>query len=206
MTAAILEPARYAEVGPPIVVATVDQFNDIERLAWLEKSIADHERVRPGGPLEMLDLLVAGYEPDEHILWSRGNLMLNAGINRMGSLLIGGGGQAYDATHARIGAGNGSTAVAATDTDLSASAGSTNRWFQLVDGSFPTFATQVLTVKSTFASADGNFAWTEWGIDAGTASSNAVTAPLLNRKVPASSLGTKASGSSWAFTVTITFS
>lgn len=133
-----------------------------------------------------------------------GNLALNAGINRMGSLLIAGGGQGMDHTHCRIGVGNGSTAVVNTDTDLSASAGSANRWFNMADVAYPTFAAQVLTVVSTFGTADGNFAWAEWGIDFGTAASNAVTAPLFNRKV--ASLMTKTSAVVAAFTATVTFS
>jgi hypothetical protein len=58
-----------------------------------------------------------------------------------------------------------------------------------------------------FGTADGNFAWQEWGIDIGTAtvsSGNTVNAVLLNRKV--ASNGTKASGQTWTATATITIS
>lgn len=180
--------------GAAHVYAVVDKYaaEELERLG-LQHATA-----------ELLEL--EGVKPVWSGLWDEGNLLLNAGINRMGSLLIAGGGQALDATHCRLGVGNGSTAVVNTDTDLSAAAGSANRWFQLVDAGFPTFSAQTLTVKATYATGDGNFAWNEWGIDFGTASSNAVTAPLLNRKVPGSSLGTKGSGSSWVFTVTIVWS
>jgi hypothetical protein len=200
MTAAILESPAGELVG-----------NARERLgwsvrAWVDKYSAD-ELARLGLEHCTAEQLEGeGVRPEWSGLWDEGNLLLNAGINRMGSLLIAGGGQALDATHCRVGVGDGSTAVVNTDTDLSAIAGSTHRWFQLVDAGFPTFISQTLTAKSTFATGDGNFAWTEWGIDFGTASSNAVTAPLLNRKVPASSMGTKGSGSAWAFTVTIALS
>jgi len=132
-----------------------------------------------------------------------GNLITNAGWTRLMNLLTNQGAtQALDATHARIGAGNGSTAEAYTDTDLSAAAGSANRWFQLVSGA-GSLGTRTLAFSATFGTSDGNFAWNEFGIDFGTASGNTVTAPLFNRKV--SSQGTKASGQTWTATATITF-
>lgn len=183
-----------------------DDFGPVKVRAWVDKYDAA-ELARLGLQHCTADQLAAeGIKAAWSGLWDEGNLSLNAGIARLGSLLIGGGGQAYDGTHTRLGVGNGTTAVVNTDTDLSAAAGSTNRWFNLADATYPSFASQTLTVKSTFASGDGNFAWNEWGIDNGTANANTVTAPLLNRKVPASSLGTKGSGASWAFTVTIAWS
>lgn len=133
-----------------------------------------------------------------------GNLLANAGINRLGSLLIGGGGQAYDATHTAIGVGDTNTAAAASQTDLSAAVNAANRYVQIVD-STPTFSVQVLTCVATFATGNGNFAWAEWAIGGNTASAAAaITAPMLNRKVAA--LGTKTSAAAWTFTVTITIS
>ena len=50
--------------------------------------------------------------------------------------------------------------------------------------------------KAQWGTADGNFAWEEWGLF------NASTGGrMLNRKVE--SLGTKASGSVWTLTVTL---
>jgi hypothetical protein len=75
-----------------------------------------------------------------------------------------------------------------------------------MDATFPSTSAGVITFKSTFASADGNYAWNEWGIDIGTptvTSSATVAACLLNHKTSAA-LGTKTAGSSWAFTATIT--
>jgi len=142
---------------------------------------------------------VAPYSVSE----AHGNLILNAGWTRLMNLLTNQGAtQAYDATHTRIGAGNGSTAAAYTDTDLSAAAGSANRWFQLVSAA-GTLGTRTLAWSATFGTADGNFAWNEFGIDQGTASGNTVTAPLLNRAL--SSQGTKASGQTWTATATITW-
>lgn len=134
-----------------------------------------------------------------------GNVLANAGINRLGALLIASGGtQAYDATHTAIGAGDTNTAATASQTDLSATVNAANRWVQLVD-STPTFGSQVLTCVATFATGNGNFAWAEWAIGQNTSSAAAaITAPMLNRKVAA--LGTKTSAAAWAFTVTVTIS
>lgn len=150
--------------------------------------------------------LAAWVEPDE-VVMSVGNLLTTAGLNRITSLIIGAGGQAATNTSARLGTGNSTTAAAVGQTDLQAAAGSANRWFQIMDATFPTQSNGVLTFKSTFASADGNYAWQEWCVDVGTptvTSGNTVAALMLNRKVE--SLGTKASGASWVLTSTITLS
>jgi hypothetical protein len=166
---------------------------------WVEAALGH----KPSG-----DQLAAFAKPDSYI-YREYNLLVNVGIQRLEDLLIGAGGQAYTNTYARIGTGNGAGTAAAGDTDLSASAGSSNRWFQGMDATFPSRSAQTLTFKSTFASADGNYAWNEWGIDAGGAgastSSATVGTPLLNHKTSAA-LGTKAAGSSWAFTATIVIS
>lgn len=136
-----------------------------------------------------------------------GNLLTTAGLNRLTSLLIAGGGQGLTNTATRLGAGNSTTAAAVGQTDLQAAAGSTNRWFQIMDATYPSQANGVVTFKATFGTADGNFAWEEWGVDVGTptvSSGNTVAALLFNRKV--ASLGTKASGATWALTATVTIS
>lgn len=144
---------------------------------------------------------VAPYRTTELV----GNLITNAGWTRLMNLLTNQGAtQALDATHARIGVGNSNTAEAYTDTDLGAAAGSANRWFQLVSGA-GTLGTRTLAFTASFASADGNLAWNEFGIDFGTASGNTVTAPLFNHKAGIAQ-GTKASGQTWSATATLTFS
>lgn len=133
-----------------------------------------------------------------------GNLITNAGWTRLMNLLTNQGAtQALDATHTRIGVGNSNTAEAYADTDLGAAAGSTNRWFQLVSGA-GTLGTRTLAFSASFGTADGNFAWNEFGIDFGLASGNTVTAPLFNHKAGIAQ-GTKASGQTWTVTATITF-
>lgn len=133
-----------------------------------------------------------------------GNLLTTAGLGRIATLINAGTGNLIASATARVGAGNGSTAAAIGDTDLSAAAGSSNRWFQT---STVTTPSNVWTFAATFGTADGNFTWAEWGIDVGTAtvsSGNTVNAVLLNRKV--ASNGTKASGQTWNATATITIS
>lgn len=136
------------------------------------------------------------------------NLLTTAGLTRITSLIVAGGGQGATNTASRIGTGNGAGSAAVGDTDLGAAAGSANRWFQIMDATFPTTSAGVITFKSTFASADGNYAWNEFGIDIGTptvTSANTVNATLLNHKTSIAQ-GTKASGQSWAATATITLS
>jgi hypothetical protein len=91
------------------------------------------------------------------------------------------------------------------DTDLSASAGASNRWFQTCTVSVP--SSPVLQFVAVFGTADGNFTWAEFGIDIDTAtvaSSAVVGAVLLNRKVSAQ--GAKVAGQTWTATATVTFS
>lgn len=178
-------------------VLTIDKFSP----QLMREALGDLPELRELERLEKSHLIAAGVTPDGFTEVD-GNLLTTAGITRMLGLLIGNGTQAMNNTHARIGVGNGSTAATAADSDLAASAGSTNRWFNMADASNPSVATNVLTCVSTFASADGNFVWAEWGMDFGTASGNTVTAPLLNRKVQA--MGTKASGAVWTATATVT--
>lgn len=151
--------------------------------------------------------VLAMYGKPYEVVESVGNLLTTAGLHRLTALIIGAAGQAATATATRLGTGNSSAAEAVGQTDLQAAAGSTNRWFQIMDSTYPQQNNGVLTFKSTFASADGNYVWNEWCVDIGTptvASGATVNSPMVNRKV--ASLGTKASGAAWAFTATITIS
>ncbi|KPM55742.1 hypothetical protein ACG83_10720 [Frankia sp. R43] len=157
-------------------------------------------------------LRVAPYAVTEHL----GNVLCTAGWTRLLNLAGGLGGQAYDNTHTRIGVGNGtvtagggSVPAVAADTDLAAASGAANRWFQLVTASTggPTVGGTVpktLTYVAVFGGSDGNFAWNEMGLDAGTASGATVTAPLLNHATSIAQ-GTKAAGQTWTATATLSF-
>lgn len=195
MSTALLVPERASWKAH----ARVDKW-DPDQVAWARRRSG---LVSPIGPD-----LAALVKPSEVVEWE-GNLLCNAGIARMEDLLIGAGGQAYTNTFARIGVGNGAGTAAATDTDLSAAAGSANRWFQAMLATFPSRSAQTLTFKSSYASADANFTWNEWAIDAGGAgtstSSAVVGAPLLNHRTSAA-LGQKAVGAVWDFTGTVLLS
>jgi hypothetical protein len=133
------------------------------------------------------------------------NLLTTAGLTRIVALINAGGGNAVTTTTARVGTGDGGGTAAIGDTDLSAVSGSTHRWFQTCTVTIPS---NVITAVAVFASADGNYAWNEWGIDVGTAtvsSASTVNAVLLNHKTSIAQ-GTKASGQVWTATATISIS
>lgn len=142
----------------------------------------------------------AGAEPDSIDLFED-NLLLNVGITRLLNLLVGAGAtKAFDAAHSRIGVGDSSTAAAAGQTDLQAPV---NKLYHRVD-SAPVVVGQTVTFVATFTAGEANFAWSEWGIDNGTATDSIPVPPLLNRKVQ--DMGTKAGSALWVFTVTVTLS
>lgn len=166
--------------------------------------------------------------PEDGFAYDAGNSMVNGGLNAIIYLLtqgtVGGvhsGSNGYGFTQVGsngvgiIGVGCNTTAWAATQIALSAD-NTANAWYQQMDSTFPTLTTpNVLNGQVTVASGNGNFAWNEWcwatGSGTVTAGSQLSAVPagqynMYNRKVPASSLGTKASGASWVFTQTITFS
>lgn len=124
------------------------------------------------------------------------NILVNAGINLMETLLIGGGGTVYSNANAYTGVGDSTTAASASQTDLQAA---TNKLRKAMNATYPTQGSQILTFQSDYGSSDANFAWEEFAVfnasSAGT---------MLNRKVSAQ--GTKTSGQTWRLTVTITIS
>jgi hypothetical protein len=132
-----------------------------------------------------------------------GNLLLNAGIQRLEDQLIGATTSPMNNTNCRLGVGNSATAEAATQTDLLAAAGAGNRQFKMMNATFPSRATQVISFQADFTSGEANFVWAEWGADNGTSNGTTVGTVMLNRKVAA--LGTKATGT-WTLTGTLTIS
>lgn len=122
--------------------------------------------------------------------------LTNAARDNIATAIVTGtmGGTAFNNANAYIGVGSDSgTAYANTQTDLIGA----SKFRKAMDATYPQQATNVLTFRSTFALADANFAWNEWGVF-----NAAAAGVMLNRKVE--SLGTKAGTQSWQFTVTLT--
>lgn len=145
----------------------------------IEKFQCDKDGELTGDPFEVLE-----FE----------NAYVNTGGALLLDLLIGAGGTVYSNANAHIGVGDSNTAVAAGQTDLQAAS---NKLRKAMDATFPSRAGQVMTWRATFGSADANFVWAEIALfnasSAGT---------MLSRIVQA--MGTKASGTSWVATYTIT--
>lgn len=145
----------------------------------IEKFQCDDEGLPIGDPFEVLE-----FE----------NAYVNTGGALLLDLLIGGGGTAFNNANANIGVGDSNTAVAAGQTDLQAAA---NKLRKGMDATFPSRAGQVMTWKSTFGSAEANFVWAEIALFNANAAGT-----MLCRIVQA--MGTKAAGTSWVATYTIT--
>lgn len=122
------------------------------------------------------------------------NAITNAGGALVADLLMGAGGTVYNNANSYLGVGDSTTAFSASHTDLQAS---TNKLRKAMDSTFPSRSGQVVTFKSTFGSSDANFAWEEAAVFNASSSGT-----MLCRKVQA--MGTKASGTSWVLTYTLT--
>ena len=120
--------------------------------------------------------------------------MTTVGRDYIAQALVGEAFTAFNNANARIGVGDSSTAFAAGQTDLQATA---NKLRKAVDATYPQRATNVLTFRATFGTAEANFAWNEWGVF-----NAAAAGQMLNRKVEA--LGTKTSAQTWQLTVDLT--
>lgn len=152
----------------------------------------------------------AGRAPAPYeVIEREGNLLLYGGVSCLWQCLIGNGTTTGSQTltyfnngNAYIGVGDSTTAEAATQTDLQASS---NKLRKAMDATYPTHTdattsgAATITFRSTYGSSDANFAWQEWGVFNASSGQR-----MLNRKV--ASNGTKASGSTWTFTVTLTLS
>lgn len=170
---------------------------DADAVAWVARRIGFDPVAA-----DFHQLAVRPYEVTEHL----GNAILSAGWTRILNLMIGTAStQAFDATHTRIGVGDGTTAVTTADTTLT---GSTNKYFKTVTGAGSIAAgagppTTTLQFSASFGASEANFAWKKFGIDQGTVDGATEVAPLLNAVV--TDQGTKASGQVWSSTATLRF-
>ena len=126
-----------------------------------------------------------------------GNILLNEGITALQNLLTGAAESAFNNANSYLGVGDSSTAEAAAQTALQAA---TNKLYKAMDATYPQISSQTTVWRSTFASADANFAWNEVTV----ANGNSDSADNLNRKV--SAMGTKQSGQVWTLELQITWS
>lgn len=146
--------------------------------------------------------------PEDGTAEADGNLLVTVGLAQITKLLIGAAATALTNAQCIVGVGTSTTAAAVGDTALGSNG--TTAWYQGADATYPQQSNGVITVQSTVASANGNFAWNEWCLAAGTGAitpgatlATVATSPTMwNHKVQA--LGTKASGGSWVLTATIT--
>ncbi len=118
--------------------------------------------------------------------------LTTAGRNFIAGLITGHETLTYNEARARIGVGNSAATESAAHTDLQGTKIRVG-----MESGYPTRSTNALTFRSEFGTAVGNFAWEEWGVF-----NDASAGTMLNRKAEA--LGTKASGSTWVLTVTVT--
>jgi hypothetical protein len=130
---------------------------------------------------------------------------VNAGRDQICQFIVGAGtataGQAntyFNNSNAALGVGDSSTAVAAGQTDLQAASNKLRKGMQ---ATYPSVASNVITAQAQFASSEANYAWNEVGF---FNSASAGVGTMLSRLVAA--LGTKASGSTWTLTYTLTVS
>jgi hypothetical protein len=188
---------------------------DAEQTAWAARRMGFGDWLPPLGGVQGLtpdQFASVGIHPYLETQEDDCNLIVQAGwVALLGGVAGTTMSPKFDATHARIGAGTSATAAAYAQTTLQGDTGvsSTTSYFKLVSGA-PTIATgsspATLTFVAAFGTAVANFAWQEFGTDAGTADSvsNSTTGgTFFNRGV--SNQGTKASGQTWTATETISF-
>lgn len=146
---------------------------------------------------------VEGAVPGRHLPYevaeAEGNLLMTAGALRIWKMLRDDAVTAFNNTNSRLGVGDSTTAAAVGQTDLQAAS---NKLRKGMDSGWPKVGVAdglldaEMQFKATFGTTEANFAWDEWGtFDAASGGL------MLNRKVQA--FGTKASGTTWVLTVTL---
>ena len=127
-----------------------------------------------------------------------GNVMLNAGITVLLQLLATADApNQYNNANAEIGVGDDDTTADATQTGLQAAV---NKTYKGMEATYPTVVDQTVTFKSSFGSAEANYAWKEFVVINGATAETVA----LNRKVEDE--GTKTAGQVWEITLAITLS
>lgn len=143
-----------------------------------------------------------GSDTPYEVVEEHGNLLMYGGASALWQRLIGTGVTAFSNAVTHLGVGDSTTAAVATQTDLQASS---NKFRKVMEATYPVhtdgtaLANASIIFRSSFSTAQANFAWNEWAIF-----NDPTAGRMLNRKV--SSLGTKTSADTWVLTVTLTVS
>lgn len=125
--------------------------------------------------------------------------LTNAGRDAICGLIIADGTTSYAQANAYLSVGDSTTAFANTQTELQAVTNRTRK-----NATSASRATNVLTFVTTYASADANYSWQEFGtFNAVGAGGPPVTGGTMLHRV-VSNQGTKVAGQSWQLTMTLT--
>ena len=187
----------------PTMVDSLKWYPRIEVAKWNPETMAaiTAELGYTPGFDELMQITGA---PDD-IVYDEGNEMTTAGLAAVTGLILGLGGQAFNAANSIIGVGNSTTAFSAGQTALVGTS-----YYRPTD-SAPFRTNGAMSAAATFGGSDANFVWNEWcwATGTGTVTANATLASVTagtevmwNRKVV--SLGTKEIGAQWTLSTTIT--
>lgn len=119
--------------------------------------------------------------------------LTTAGINYIAEAITGLG-TPFDQTNAYIGVGNGIVVFDESQTDLQGD----SKIRKALDGGYPIVNPPSVTFRATFAPAEANFDWQEWGIF------NAGSGGVMLSRVLESN-GTKQDNQTWVLEVAVTF-
>lgn len=176
---------------------------------WTEESFARKTKRERNYIAQGMDPVSAAQRAEaeveaEETISSQNSLTIDHGAHLLLAALTGGTITIFNGTNSYVGVGDNSTANPSPNNlnDLQAT---TNKVRVVVDATYPTVGaaggstSNVGTWRMTADGNTANFAWNEWAIF------NAASAgDMLNRAVQA--FGTKASGTVWQLTTTITIS
>lgn len=176
------------------------EFVQVRTHATVEKRTEDYdsrvlELVGRGLPLWQAQSRAAADIRPYEVVEGDFNAMVDAGINALLLLLVGGGGTAYNNANAYLGVGDSTTAWATGQTDLQAAS---NKLRVGMKATYPQTGTKKQTFAADFTSGQANWAWQEWAIF-----NAAAAGTMLSRKVE--SLGTKSTGT-WTLSVDFSLS
>lgn len=150
--------------------------------------LVDTLRVRGHLRVEKFDAEGTLYETAE-----AENIFLTAGINEIWRLVIGQSANTFSAAQAQVGIGDSSKATDAAQTDLQAA---TNKAYRPMVSGYPMpTGGNAVQFQASFGSLDANFAWAEFVVKHGS------SGICIDRGVAA--MGTKAPGTTWTATVTL---